>query len=82
MNLRQMTGWGKTQAGADGEEAVDNTALCMTALVEGVAEAMPRIDAKTYAEFRGTAARMALRIARPHGECQPAVGGQRDSARV
>jgi GGDEF domain-containing protein len=62
MNLRQMTGWGKTQTGADGEEAVDNTALCMTALVEGVAEAMPRIDAKTYSEFRGTAARMALQI--------------------
>ncbi|MGD0830803.1 MAG: diguanylate cyclase [Terracidiphilus sp.] len=62
MNLRQISGWGKAQTASDGEAAVDNTVLCMTALVEGVAEAMPRIDAKTYSEFRGTAARMALQI--------------------
>jgi GGDEF domain-containing protein len=57
-----MAGWGKSEAGGDGKPVADNTGTCMTALVEGVAEAMPRIDAKTYAEFRGTAARMALQI--------------------
>jgi GGDEF domain-containing protein len=36
--------------------------MCMTALVEGVAEAMPRIEAATYASFRGTATRMGLQI--------------------
>jgi GGDEF domain-containing protein len=60
MGLRQMTGWGKGPAEAD--PAADNIGNCMTALVEGVAESMPRIDDKTYREFRGTAARMALQI--------------------
>jgi GGDEF domain-containing protein len=62
MGLREMTGWGKGQPAAGAEPASDNIGICMTALVEGVAEAMPRIDAKTYSEFRGTAARMALQI--------------------
>jgi len=62
MGLRQMTGWGKGQATVEAEPAASNVSTCMTALVEGVAEAMPRIDPKTYSEFRGTAARMALQI--------------------
>ena len=57
-----MTGWGKGQSAAVTEPAGDNIGTCMTALVEGVAEAMPRIDDKTYSEFRGTAARMGLQI--------------------
>jgi hypothetical protein len=57
-----MTGWGKGQAAAGAEPSGDNIGTCMTALVEGVAEAMPRIDDKTYSEFRGTAARMGLQI--------------------
>jgi GGDEF domain-containing protein len=62
MNLRQLTGLGKTQPTSGEEPEANNSATCMTALVEGVAEAMPRIDAKTYSEFRGTAARMAMQI--------------------
>ncbi|MGA2276185.1 MAG: diguanylate cyclase [Terracidiphilus sp.] len=62
MNLRQMAGWNKNQPETSSEPANDNTVQCMTALVEGVAEAMPRIDPKTYSEFRGTAARMSLQI--------------------
>ncbi|MFZ1087036.1 MAG: hypothetical protein WAN35_18895 [Terracidiphilus sp.] len=54
--------WGKSQSAAAEEPVVDNTAQCMTALVEGVAEAMPRIDAATYSSFRGTATRMGLQI--------------------
>lgn len=57
-----MTGWGKGQTATATEPAGDNIGICMTALVEGVAEAMPRIDDKTYSEFRGTAARMGLQI--------------------
>ena len=62
MGLREITGWGKGQSATGAEPAGDNVGTCMTALVEGVAEAMPRIDEKTYSEFRGTAARMALQI--------------------
>ncbi|MGD0941711.1 MAG: diguanylate cyclase [Terracidiphilus sp.] len=62
MNLKQMAGWGKGAAAAEAEPAGDNIGNCLTALVEGVAESMPRIDDKTYSEFRGTAARMALQI--------------------
>jgi GGDEF domain-containing protein len=58
MNLR----WGKSESAVADEPATDNTAQCMTALVEGVAEAMPRIDAATYSSFRGTATRMGLQI--------------------
>ncbi len=58
MNLR----WGKSQSAAGEEPVADNTAQCMTALVEGVAEAMPRIDEATYSSFRGTATRMAAQI--------------------
>jgi GGDEF domain-containing protein len=59
MNL----GWGKSQSVAVSEEpAVDKRGAYLTALVEGVAEAMPRIDDRVYSEFRGTAARMALQI--------------------
>ncbi len=58
MNLR----WGKSQSATSEEVEPDNSAQCMTALVEGVAEAMPRIDAATYASFRGTATRMGLQI--------------------
>ena len=58
MNLR----WGKEQAATVEEPGADNVGMCLTALVEGVAEAMPRIDAETYSSFRGTAARMALQI--------------------
>ena len=58
MNLR----WGKGQQAAGEAPEAENTVHCMTALVEGVAEAMPRIDAATYSSFRGTAARMALQI--------------------
>lgn len=54
--------WGKGQSAAGEAPETDNTVHCMTALVEGVAEAMPRIDAATYSSFRGTAARMALQI--------------------
>jgi GGDEF domain-containing protein len=57
-----MTGWGKGQSASKEEPPADNVGTCMTALVEGVAESMPRIDPKTYSEFRGTAARMALQI--------------------
>ncbi len=57
-----LTGWGKNQSADNKPSADDNTVQCMTALVEGVAEAMPRIDPKTYSEFRGTAARMAMQI--------------------
>ncbi|MGA3371510.1 MAG: diguanylate cyclase [Terracidiphilus sp.] len=62
MNLRQIAGLGKSEAAAGGKAATDNLGTCMTALIEGAAEAMPRIDAKTYSEFRGTAARMALQV--------------------
>jgi GGDEF domain-containing protein len=58
MNLR----WSKPQPLAGEEPAADNVVQCMTALVEGVAEAMPRVDAATYSSFRGTATRMALQI--------------------
>jgi GGDEF domain-containing protein len=61
MGLKEMTGWGKSPA-AIAAPGDDNIGICMTALVEGVAEAMPRIDDKSYSEFRGTAARMALQI--------------------
>ncbi len=54
--------WGKPQSASAEQPAVDNTAQCMTALVEGVAEAMPRIDPATYSSFRGTATRMGLQI--------------------
>lgn len=62
MGLRGITSWGKGAVAAEAEPAPDNIGTCMTALVEGVAEAMPRIDPNTYSEFRGTAARMALQI--------------------
>lgn len=62
MGLKEMTGWGKSLAEAGAKPATDNIGICMTALVEGVAEAMPRIDDQSYSEFRGTAARMALQI--------------------
>jgi len=62
MGLKEMTGWGKSLADAGAKPATDNIGICMTALVEGVAEAMPRIDDQSYSEFRGTAARMALQI--------------------
>jgi len=58
----KLSGWGKAQSADGGEPAEDNSAQCMTALVEGVAEAMPRIDPTTYSQFRGTAARMAMQI--------------------
>jgi GGDEF domain-containing protein len=54
--------WGKSQSEAGEEATPDNTAQCMTALVEGVAESMPRIDPATYSSFRGTATRMGLQI--------------------
>jgi hypothetical protein len=54
--------WGKSPSAASDEAIIDNTVQCMTALVEGVAEAMPRIDAATYSSFRGTATRMGLQI--------------------
>ncbi|MGA2350484.1 MAG: hypothetical protein ABSF70_08645 [Terracidiphilus sp.] len=62
MGLREMTGWGKGQPAASAGAGADNIGTCLTALVEGVAESMPRIDAATYNSFRGTAARMALQI--------------------
>lgn len=62
MGLREIAGFGKGQSAVKADPAADNTGICMTALVEGVAEAMPRIDDKSYSEFRGTAARMALQI--------------------
>jgi GGDEF domain-containing protein len=58
MNLR----WSKSQTASGEAPDADNTVHCMTSLVEGVAEAMPRIDAATYSSFHGTAARMALQI--------------------
>jgi hypothetical protein len=58
MNLR----WGKDQPAAVEKPVADHVGMCLTALVEGVAEAMPRIDAATYSSFRGTASRMALQI--------------------
>ena len=54
--------WGKNQPAVEAEPVADNKGTCLTALVEGVAEAMPRIDASTYNEFRGTASRMAMQI--------------------
>lgn len=62
MNLKQMTSWGKSQTAASEVPEPDNSDQCLTTLVEGTALAMPKIDAKIYAEFRGTATRMAMQI--------------------
>jgi GGDEF domain-containing protein len=62
MNLRQMTGMGNAQAAIRDDAEPDNTSVCLTTLVDGVSLAMPKVDEKTYSEFRGTAARMALQI--------------------
>jgi GGDEF domain-containing protein len=62
MNLPEITKWGKPQSAAGETFAVDNTQDCLTALVEGVAESMPRVDAARYSEFRGKAALMSAQI--------------------
>ncbi|MGD0800140.1 MAG: diguanylate cyclase [Terracidiphilus sp.] len=62
MNLRQMTGWGKSDSAAEKQPDAGEAKMCLMALLEGAADAVPRIDPKSHGQFRAMIARMAKDI--------------------
>ncbi len=62
MNLRQMTGLGKSKSVEKKAPALPNTDRMLTLVVEGTTLGVPEVDVETYKEFRTNVAKLALQL--------------------
>jgi GGDEF domain-containing protein len=62
MNLRQMTGLGRSKSTEKKAPQLPNSDRVLTLVVEGAALGIPEVDVETYKEFRTNVAKLALQL--------------------